>query len=47
MATPVIAALPTAWEKKAMRFVTTIVPTPPSTGPIRSAQISALMTKPY
>ena len=47
IAIPVIAACPTASEKKAIFFVTTIVPIPPSIGPISNAHIMALITKPY
>ena len=47
IAIPVIAACPTASEKKAIFFVTTIVPIPPSIGPINNAHIIALITKPY
>ncbi len=44
MATPVSAALPTACEKNAMRFATTIVPMPPSSGPMMNAHKRPLTT---
>ena len=44
IATPVSAALPTACEKNAMRFATTIVPMPPSNGPMTNAQRKPLTT---
>ena len=47
MATPVSAALPTACEKNAMRFATTIVPMPPSSGPMTSAHRKPLTTNAY
>ena len=47
IATPVSAALPTACEKNAMRFATTIVPMPPSSGPITNAHKNPLTTNAY
>ena len=47
MATPVSAALPTACEKNAMRFATTMVPMPPSRGPMMNAHNSPLTTNAY
>jgi hypothetical protein len=44
IATPVSAALPTACEKNAMRLATTMVPMPPSKGPMMNAHKKPLTT---
>jgi len=47
MATPVMAALPTAWLKNAIRLIMTIEPSTPSSGPISNVHSSALIRNSY